>query len=277
MYCTVANVLSLAGIPSATNGGPISDADITQFILYAQAVVNNYCNTTFLSVETTATATTASTTTTLATTGTSWTTNQYATNYMVEITSGTGIGQLRKITSNTTTTLTVTPTFTTTADDTSVFEVYPNTILSETRDGNNLAYFYTRYYPIHQLQSLTIDTTSITTTAVYLYSDLGKIRLKDAAEASLFNNTNPQSILLGYAYGVYPIPVIIQEYTATLAAIKTLLSQLGGSYRNVESYTIPEMTVNKGGQYQKIRETLEQLKAKEASMKPLLPYFPNFA
>jgi len=274
LYCTTSDVLSIAGLPS---GGPVSDADITKHILYSQAVVNNYCNTTFLSVETTATATTASSTTTLATTGTSWTTNQYATNYMVEITSGTGLGQLRKITANTTTTLTVTPTFTTTADDTSVFEVYPNTILSETRDGNNLAYFYTRFYPIHQLQSLSIASTSITTTAVYLYADLGKIRLKDAAEASLFNNTNPQSIVLGYAYGVYPIPIIIQEYTATLAAIRVLLEQLGGSYQNVETYTIPEMSVGKGQQFVKMREALEQLKMKEAGMRPLLPYFPNFA
>lgn len=62
--------------------------------------------------------------TTIGKTGKTWTTNSFA-NYQVRIVSGTGIGQIRTITSNTATTLTV-PTWTTTPDVTSVFCIESN-------------------------------------------------------------------------------------------------------------------------------------------------------
>lgn len=62
--------------------------------------------------------------TTLGKTGKTWTVNQW-TNSQVRITSGTGIGQVRTISSNTATTLTV-PSWTTTPDATSNFVIEPN-------------------------------------------------------------------------------------------------------------------------------------------------------
>lgn len=55
------------------------------------------------------TATGVSTTTTLTDTTKSWTTNQYA-NYLVKLVSGIGVGQWKRIVSNTATTLTIGPT-----------------------------------------------------------------------------------------------------------------------------------------------------------------------
>jgi hypothetical protein len=67
---------------------------------------------------------TSATATTLVNSAKTWTTNQF-TNYQVRIVSGTGAGQIRTISSNTGTTLTV-PTWTTTPDATSVYSIEGN-------------------------------------------------------------------------------------------------------------------------------------------------------
>ncbi len=63
--------------------------------------------------------------TTLVNSGKSWTTNQW-TNYQVRITSGTGIGQVRTISSNTGTTLTVSASWSINPDATSVYDIEGN-------------------------------------------------------------------------------------------------------------------------------------------------------
>lgn len=67
---------------------------------------------------------TSATSTTLVNSGKTWATNQWA-NYQVRIVSGTGAGQIRSITSNTGTTLTV-PTWTITPNNTSVYSIEGN-------------------------------------------------------------------------------------------------------------------------------------------------------
>lgn len=67
---------------------------------------------------------TSATSTTLVNSAKTWTVNSWS-NYQVRITAGTGLGQVRSITSNTATTLTV-PTWTTTPDATSVYTIEGN-------------------------------------------------------------------------------------------------------------------------------------------------------
>lgn len=67
-------------------------------------------------------AVTSATATTLTSTGAGWSTNAWA-NQTVRITAGTGLGQRRRIVSNTATVLTVTPAWTTTPTATSRFEI----------------------------------------------------------------------------------------------------------------------------------------------------------
>jgi hypothetical protein len=71
------------------------------------------------------TSTGTNTTTTLNNTGKAWATNQWA-NYQVRITSGVGAGQIRIISSNTATALTVAAAWTVTPDATSVYAIEGN-------------------------------------------------------------------------------------------------------------------------------------------------------
>lgn len=70
---------------------------------------------------------TAATSTTIEDTGESWIPNEFA-GLLVTITADTGAGQTRRISSNTTDTLTVTPAFSTTPDTTSDFEIDPEAL-----------------------------------------------------------------------------------------------------------------------------------------------------
>lgn len=90
--------------------------------LAASYTVTSQLTGAFLWGETYASGTaTSATATTLVNSAKSWTTNQW-TNFQVRITSGTGIGQIRVISSNTGTTLTV-PTWTVTPDSTSTYVI----------------------------------------------------------------------------------------------------------------------------------------------------------
>ena len=101
--------LSITGLPGtfSTDGVLIATPSIVDL-----GQVNSYA---------TGTAT-GGTTTTLVNAGKAWATNQWSNAYQVRITGGTGIGQIRRITSNTGTTLTV-PTWTVTPDATSVYSI----------------------------------------------------------------------------------------------------------------------------------------------------------
>jgi len=272
-YCTSDDVFRVTGL--ASSNGPVSAADVTLHIAAAQKEVDRRCQTKFLSVESSGTAT-SSTSTTLTDSAQSWTADEWNNNYMVYITGGTGSGQLRKITNNTTTQLTVDSAWDTNPDTDSTFEIYQNTIISETFDGNGFDYIFVNNYPLFKLQSLTIASTSITTTNVYTYNDVGKLKLKDSAEYSWFSDANPQDVSLTYAYGVYPMPDIIEEYTAILAGMRTLIEQIGGTYDDVTSYSLPELQASKGEPFTNIREAYMRLEKREQVLRPLLPYYAHF-
>ncbi len=82
-------------------------------------------------------ATTASSTT-IGDSAETWIPNQLS-GSVVEITQGTGVGQTRRVVSNTATTLTVTPAFTTTPDTTSDFEIVPEQLYGATNTVTSIA------------------------------------------------------------------------------------------------------------------------------------------
>jgi len=86
----------------------------------------SYVDNGFVSFATgTATSATNTTNATITVTGKTWTTNQWS-NYQLRVTAGTGVGQIKSITSNTGTVLTLNGVFTTALDATSVYAIEAN-------------------------------------------------------------------------------------------------------------------------------------------------------
>lgn len=101
----------------------LANAPVSSFTDSKMAAISSYQDNDFVSFAT-GTATSA-TSTTISNSGKSWTTNQW-TNCAVRITGGTGNGQVRTISSNTATQLTVSAAWTTTPDATSAYSIEAN-------------------------------------------------------------------------------------------------------------------------------------------------------
>lgn len=246
----------------------VTAADITASIIEASDEIDLLTHTTYHSAEDSGTAT-SGTTGTLTDTNQSWTADTYE-DYVLWIYSGTGSGQYARIASNTTTALTFNSddTLTTAPDSTSKYRVIPNAIKSESYDGNDLATFYLPYYPIVSLLALDIAGTTVTPANVYTYDKIGKLQLhiKIGPETTAFIENYPQCITVKWVYGVYPIPRNIIRLTASIAAIKCLIQQIGGTYNDVTSYVIPHLSASKGEPYTNIREALTRLEKNTEKM-----------
>lgn len=140
--------------------------------------------------------------------------------------------------------------------------------VTETLDGNGTNKLMLMYYPISSLTSLTIDGTSVTTSKVYLYSNIGKIQLKSDAEQTVFLDTEPQQVVITYVYGynwdfsnIYSNPkaYVIRKLCSIIAGKMSLIAQIGGTYDDVTSYNLPEFSASKGEPYTNIREALTRL------------------
>lgn len=96
------------------------------------------------SIDDSGTATGTQTSTTLKDTNKSWDTDEFA-NYTVRITGGTGIGQFRKIASNTSDTLTVNTAWTTTPSTDSTYEITDSTKIVVPKAGLYLVIAHTSF------------------------------------------------------------------------------------------------------------------------------------
>lgn len=264
-YCTVAQVRTIMGLPSGSDS-PISDSDISTHITFAENYVNEYTGTVFWSIEDSGTASAGGASTLTDSTKT-WTTNQYQ-GYTVWVYGGTGSGQYRVISSNTSTQLTATVAWTTTPDATSTYRIVPpsnptvklgvstNYMLL---DGTGTNTMFLDYYPIQNVRSLTIDGTSVDVADLAIYAQAGRITLKSTADVSVFSIRDYQLVQIDYFYGVYPIPTIITHFTAICAGISALVQQQGGTYKDFNSIQLPELSGNVGEVDRKIRGTIDSL------------------
>lgn len=257
-YCTVEDVKSAVSFPTA--GSPVSDADIQSFIEDSEEEIENIYKTKFGNVEDLGTATSA-TATTITDTGKPWETDQYV-GYIAWVYGGTGSGQYREITTNTADTLTVSPAFDTTPDNTSTYRILKLGYKSVSVDGSGTEVQFVQYQPLVSLNSLTIDSTSVTPSNVYQYTDSGKLVLSTSAEATHFNNAYPQLIDINYVYGVYPMPRIIKRLCIVIAAMRALSAQIAGTYNDFTSFSLPGgVTAAKGEPYVNIQSALNKLQS----------------
>ena len=255
-YCTAAEVKSAIDFPST--GAPISDADITSFIGYAEEEIENIYKPKFGNVETTGTASSGDTTT-ITVAGTPWTADEFI-GYVVWVHTGTNSGEYREITTNTDNDLTVSPAFSAAIDNTSEFKITKLGYKDQTVDGSGTDIQFVEQQPLISLNSLTVNSTSVTPSKVFQYKDSGKLLLNTTAEVSYFSNATPQLVNIKYVYGVYPLPQIIKRLCIILAGIRTMIAQIAGTYDDFTNVSLPGgLSASKGEPYTNIRESVAGL------------------
>ena len=131
--------------------------------------------------------------------------------------------------------------------------------VTETLDGTGTNTLFLPNYPLISLDSLTIDSTSVTTSNVYQWTKTGKLQLKTSAEVTTFKDSYPQLVSVTYTYGEEP-DERIKHFAAAIAAMMTLTEQIGGTFDDVTSFQLPEISGSLGEPYTNIREALARLK-----------------
>ena len=256
-YCTIAEVKEAISFPS--DGAPLADSVIGSFILDAEEEIEDIYKTKFGNIEQSGTADGTYSTSGFADSSKGWAVDSYI-GYVCWIYGGTGEGQYREISANTATALTVSPVFTTAPDSTSNYRIIKLGYKNETIDGNGTNMMYVDYQPLINLNALSIDSTDVTISNVYQYSNTGKIQLSTSAEVQYFSDNNPQLIELKYIFGVYPIPRIIRRLAIVLAGIRTLTAQIAGTYDDFTSVSLPGgFTGAKGEPYMNVKASLDYL------------------
>jgi len=240
----------------------VSEANIRNFIKAAEKDVDRITFTTYWSTQLDKQTAADATDNTIVVSGASWTRSTYKDMY-VWVYSGTGAGQIRKITSNTSTTITVDRDWETnpvSGDNFRVFYSATDPYYNESEDGTNDKYFFVPEYPIQLFEELNIKDTDVSTDSLYIYKKIGKIQLSSTSERHIFDDYYPQNIDLKYWWGVYPVPEQVHRAVVVLASLKTLAAQTGGTYNVPSTYSLPEGSVTIGQAYINIRETFNMLK-----------------
>ena len=268
MYCSISDVRNVIGISSTSD---IPDAQITQAITWAEDEIDRLTNTSYYPSIDSGTATSGGNTSlTDSTKSATWTAHAYI-GYAVYIYTGTGKGQIREITENTTTALTV-ATWTTNPDATSKYYITYYNKITELYDGNNKNYMMLRYQPVVQVDALSVNGVTVTPSTIYLYNNTGKIQLSQTSEATLFtpDDTNylSQIVSVTYWYGVVAeqkrgltllLPQQIMRLCAVIAGLKALAYMVGVKYNALNSFGLPDFTGSTAPVYQSLRGTIDNL------------------
>ena len=266
MYITEDEVRNMIGV---TDVAIIPDATIEAAITWAEEQIDQLTGTTFYCVEVSGTATSA-TAVTIVDSGKSWTPDEYI-GYAVYIYAGTGVGQIREITDNDATSLTV-ATWTTNPDATSKYYItYLNKVSNELQDGNNQKWLYLKRMPLVQVDALTVSGTSVSTDELYIYKDEAKIYLKQDAEVAYFGSTSnsylKQAVDVTYHYGVVAenkrgtlsIPATVKRLCGVIAGLQALAYQKGGTYATLSTFSLPDFVGTIGQAHANITSVVSDL------------------
>ena len=275
MYCAITDVYRCAGITSTE----ISVLDVKANILAAESEVDRLTNTTFWSQEYSGTIASVTDNTMTVTDNNFGSGSELKGDY-VWIYGGVGVGQLKKITSNTKLIITIDENWDTNPDATSTYRIVHtghDPRRTELREGDSTNSIFIEKYPLVYLSSVTIDGTSVTTSSIYQYPDVGELKLGEDSEESRWNSEPYQKNTLVYWYGVYDIPREILELTAIYAALYTLGAQMGGTHNIPSTYSLPEGSVTIGQAYVNIKGTIDVLRRRKNELEQKIQKYPFFA
>lgn len=257
MYVTADDIYAATKLDSSV----VSESAVNSFIKAAEKYIDRFTFTTYWAVESDEQEVDSATDNTVTVSGTPYTADALIGMY-VWVYSGTGSGQIRKITDNTTSSITVESDWSTNPVSADLFRIIytaSDPHLIESVDGNDEKYFFLPEYPIRLINSLTIDDDSVTVSSLYQYEKTGKIQLSNTSEKSRFVDWKPQTIDLDYWWGVYPMTEDVKRAVIVLASMYTLAAQTGGTYNVPSTYSLPEGSVTIGQAYVNIRETYNML------------------
>jgi len=149
--------------------------------------------------------------------------------------------------------------------------------VTETYDGDDSDTLFLDHYPLVTIQSLSISGTSVSTGQLWKWDLFGKIRLKSTAEVTTFQGSNPQLVSITYRYGEdVASNEKVKHYTAVVCAMMVLVNQIGGTFDDVTSFELPEISGSLGEPYTNIREALNQLKEQERLLRQYIRVKPQF-
>jgi hypothetical protein len=257
------NVKEVRNIIGVTETDIIPDSVIQQSIEFAEDELDRITFTTFLPKEDSGTVTSADSTSLTDSTQT-FVSNQYQ-DMCVYIYQGTGKGQMREIVSNDSTSLTVAE-WDTTPDTTSKYLITYKSLEEITLDGSGKEYMLLPNYPLIQVNSLTIDDTSITISSLNVYKDTGKIQLTNDSEKYIFS-TNKKNVTISYYWGVLPevkrgkikLPSYVVRMVGIIAGLQAIAYQIGGTYNDLSTFSVPNLSGSIGQAYVNINATAERL------------------
>jgi len=257
-YCSTTDVYRNAGITVSN----ISTTNVIEFIKEAEEDVDKLTQSTYWQLAHSSTAV-SGTTDSVETTG--LTDDEHIGN-VIYLNSGFGNGQYRIITDNTSSTVSVDRSWTTVPTSTTSYQIFHCGSIpyrNEVIDGDGQVTTYLDDFPLINLESLSIDSTSVTPDYVYQYEDWGQITLKSSAEYTNFK-ADFQSVDVKYWFGVKnkytnEVPLLIKKYVAITAAITSLTAQIGGTFDDVTVFKLGPMEGSLGEPYTNIRETVLKL------------------
>uniref|UniRef100_A0A6M3LC10 Uncharacterized protein n=1 Tax=viral metagenome TaxID=1070528 RepID=A0A6M3LC10_9ZZZZ len=274
-YCSVDDVYRISGITSSE----VSRDDVKEHILDAEAEVDRVTNTTFWSLEDSGTATAGGSTTITDSTAKFGTDRELVGSY-VWIYGGTGINQLVKISSHTNTVITVDTAWTTNPSTDSTYRIIHTSQdprISASLSGNDTDTLFLRQYPTRRINSVTIDSTSVTTSTLIREDEMGKIILTSSSEKTTWVSKKANLNVIDYWYGVYELPREILKLTAMKAALTVLAEQTGGTFNVPSTYSLPEGSVTIGQAYVNIREAINSIQKQHDKLEQRVRKYPYFA
>jgi len=255
-YVSVDDVKNAVDYPLGGDS-PVSTASIQRFINESTDEIENIMNTKFGSVGDSGTAFVSSSASVFDTNA-DWQTDLFE-DWILWVYSGTGSGQYRNIESNTGQTAIVSPDFDVLPDLTSNYRILKLGFSSAAIDGSGTKTFVTEEKPFVDLIRLKVDKTVVSASNVYQYPS-GKLIMKDGSQSSVFSNTYPQINDLIYVYGVYKMPKIIERLCICISGIKTLISQVAGTYDDFTTVSLPGgFNASKGEPYTNLKSALDSL------------------
>lgn len=206
---------------------------------------------------------TSATSDTILSSGANWITNEWSGQFLF-ITSGTGSGQYRQITSNTNDTITVNKDFLVEPDATSAFHIFyvPSSFSPYEElvvNGNNRRDILLPKAPLNALEYVEIDNTVVDPDTVFVYEDEGKIELSPDSEMQVFLKTRPKLVKINYWYGVPDLSSDVKRLVELKAALGVLSSQMGGTFDVPSTFSLPDLSVSIGQAYINIKGTVDVL------------------